>query len=228
MKYEVLLFDADETLFDFKKSEREAFKNAMIEFGVDYDESYHLPIYKEINTAIWKEFEEGLITQAKLKIDRFKRLSTKLNIDFNPEQFAASYMKHLSYGSFLYDGAIELVNDLSKKYRLSIITNGLTLVQNRRIRGSEIAKFFDDIVISEEIGISKPSPEIFEHALKNLNYTDKSKVLMIGDSLSSDIRGGYNYGVDTLWFNQDSSENTSDIAPTYVAKNFEEIRNILL
>ncbi|MEF9953386.1 YjjG family noncanonical pyrimidine nucleotidase [Clostridium sp.] len=228
MKYEVLLFDADETLFDFKKSEREAFKNAMIEFGVDYDESYHLPIYKEINTAIWKEFEEGLITQAKLKIDRFKRLSTKLNIDFNPEEFAASYMNHLSYGSFLYEGAIELVNDLSKKYKLSIITNGLTLVQNRRIRGSEIASFFDDIVISEEIGISKPSPEIFEHALKNLNHADKSKVLMIGDSLSSDIKGGANYGVDTIWFNQISSENTSDITPTYIAKNFEEIRKILL
>ncbi|MEF9951939.1 MAG: YjjG family noncanonical pyrimidine nucleotidase [Clostridium sp.] len=228
MKYEVLLFDADETLFDFKKSEREAFKKAMIEFGVDYDEGYHLPIYKEINTAIWEEFEEGLITQAKLKIERFNRLSHKLNMDFDPQEFAASYMKHLSYGSFLYEGAIELVKDLSKKYKLSIITNGLTLVQERRIKGSEIAKYFDDIVISEEIGISKPNAEIFEYALNNLSFSDKSKVLMIGDSLSSDIKGGANFGVDTLWFNQDSSQNTSGITPTYISKNFEDIRKILL
>ena len=77
MKYEVILFDADETLFDFKKSEKEAFKNAMLDFNIEYDENYHLKVYKEINTAIWKEFEQGLITQKKLKIERFKRLSDK-------------------------------------------------------------------------------------------------------------------------------------------------------
>ena len=105
MKYDVILFDADETLFDFKKSEREAFKNAMLEFGIDYDESYHLQIYQEINTAIWKEFEEGLITQAKLKIERFERLATRLGVTFDAQAFSTSYMKHLADASFLYEGA---------------------------------------------------------------------------------------------------------------------------
>ncbi|MEF9953337.1 MAG: YjjG family noncanonical pyrimidine nucleotidase [Clostridium sp.] len=228
MKYEVLLFDADETLFDFKKSEKEAFKNAMIEFGVDYDESYHLPIYKEINTAIWKEFEKDLITQAQLKTERFRRLAVKLNMDFNPEEFAAAYMKHLSYASFLYEGSIELVKDLSKKYKLAIITNGLTAVQTRRVRGSVIADYFDEIVISEEVSVSKPHPEIFEYTLKKLNFSDKSKVIMIGDSLTSDIMGGHNFGIDTLWLNQDKKSNTLDISPTYEAHSLEDIRKILL
>ena len=228
MKYEVILFDADETLFDFKKSEREAFKNTNIEFGIDYDENYHLKIYKEINTAIWKEFEEGLITQEKLKIERFKRLSDALKIDFDPQEFAKAYMKHLSLGSFLYEGSMELIEELSKNYKLSIVTNGLTFVQNRRIRKSPIAKYFDDIVISEEILVSKPNPKIFEHALNNLNFGDKSKVLMIGDSLTSDIQGGINFGIDTCWYNKDHKKNETEIKPTYEVSNFEEMKKVIL
>ncbi len=88
MKYEILLFDADETLFDFKKSEKEALKNAMRELGLDYDENYHLKIYHDINTIIWKEFEYGDITQDKLKVERFKRFSDKINIKFDEVAFA--------------------------------------------------------------------------------------------------------------------------------------------
>ena len=187
MNYKVILFDADETLFDFKKTEREAFKNTMMEFGFDYDERYHFSIYKEINTAIWKELEEGIITQEKLKIERFKRLNDKLNAGFDEEEFSKAYMINLGNGSFLLDGAIELIEDLSSKYILSIVTNGLTIVQERRVKNSVIAKYFKDIVISEEVGISKPNPEIFEYALSNIEGVNKNEILMIGDSLSSDI-----------------------------------------
>lgn len=95
MNYEVILFDADDTLFDFKKSEREAFKNTILEFNINYDENYHLKIYHDINTAIWKEFEQGLITQKKLKVERFKRLADKLKISFDEIEFAKSYMQKL-------------------------------------------------------------------------------------------------------------------------------------
>lgn len=227
MKYEVILFDADETLFDFRKSEREAFKNTMIEFGIEYDENYHLKIYQDINTAIWKEFEEGLITQAKLKIERFKRLSNKLKINFDEILFAKSYMKHLGNGSFLYDDSVDLVETLSKNHKLSIITNGLTAVQENRIRKSIISHHFKDIVISEEISVSKPNPEIFEHALKNINHTDKSKVLMIGDSLTSDIQGGINFGIHTCWYNPNKLVNKSGIKPTYEISNFNELKVLL-
>ncbi|WP_297130413.1 YjjG family noncanonical pyrimidine nucleotidase [Terrisporobacter sp.] len=228
MKYKVILFDADETLFDFKKSEREAFKNTMIEFGADYDEDYHFGTYKEINTAIWKELEEGLITQAKLKVERFKRLGDKLGMNFDENEFATSYMKHLGDGSFLFDGAYELVEKLSKNYILSIVTNGLTSVQERRIKKSIISKYFKDIVISEEIGISKPNPDIFEYAINNLGKFDKNEILMIGDSLSSDIKGGINYNIDTCWFNPNNIENKTKLSPTYEVSDFKGIEDILL
>lgn len=227
MKYDIIIFDADETLFDFKKSERNAFKNTMLEFNINYDENYHLKIYKDINTAIWKELEDGLITQQKLKVERFKRLSDALNAGFDEVEFSKSYMKHLSYASFLYDDSLALIESLSKDYRLSIITNGLKDVQNNRIRKSIIGKYFEDIVISEEIGVSKPDPKIFEHALNNLNYTDKNKVLMVGDSLTSDIQGGINFSIDTCWFNPNKIVNGSEIKPTYEISNLMDLKEVI-
>ncbi|MDA3733554.1 YjjG family noncanonical pyrimidine nucleotidase [Niameybacter massiliensis] len=228
MKYEVILFDADETLYDFKKSESEAFKNTMLKFNIDYDENYHLKIYKEINTALWKEFEQGLITQEKLKIERFKRLSDKLEISFDETNFANLYMEYLADASFLYDDSMELIETLNKSYRLAIITNGLTLVQDKRIRKSTIAKHFETVVISEELLVSKPDPKIFEHTLKHMNFFDKSKVLIVGDSLSSDIQGGINFGIDTCWYNPNKIVNNTSITPTYEISNFDELKSLLL
>jgi len=227
MKYEIIIFDADDTLFDFRKSERDAFKNAMVEFNIEYDENYHLKIYSDINTAIWKEFEDGLITQKELKVERFKRLSDKLNIDFDEVEFAKSYMKHLSFASFLYDDSMNLIESLHKNYRLSIITNGLTEVQDNRIRKSAIAKYFENIVISEEVQVSKPDPKIFELTLNNMKYTDKSKILMVGDSLTSDIQGGINFGIDTCWFNPDKITNKTGMKPNYEISNLMDLKDIL-
>ena len=228
MKYKVILFDADETLFDFKKAEKEAFKNSMLELDIEYDGNYHFATYKEINTAIWKELEEGLITQEKLKTERFKRLIDKLDMTFDENDFANIYMTHLGNGSFLFDGAMELIEDLSSKYILSIVTNGLTSVQERRLKKSTIAKHFKDIVISESIGISKPHPDIFEHAINNLGTFNKDEVLMIGDNLNSDIRGGINYNIDTCWYNPNKLENKTDLKPTYEICDYTELRRLLL
>lgn len=228
MKYKVILFDADETLFDFKKAEKEAFKNSMLELDIEYDENYHFATYKEINTAIWKELEEGLITQEKLKTERFRRLIDKLDMTFDENDFANIYMTHLGNGSFLFDGAMELIEDLSSKYILSIVTNGLTYVQERRLKKSTIAKHFKDIVISESIGISKPHPDIFEHAINNLGTFNKDEVLMIGDNLNSDIRGGINYNIDTCWYNPNKLENKTDLKPTYEICDYTELRSLLL
>lgn len=228
MKYEIIIFDADDTLFDFKKSEREAFKNTMLEFNINYDENYHLKIYQDINNLIWKEFEQGLITQEILKIERFKRLADTLRIYFNEKEFAKSYMKNLSNASFLLDGSADLIKSLSENYKLFIITNGLTFVQENRIRRSIIAKYFENIIISEEISISKPNPKIFEYTFKNFPHIDKNKLLMIGDSLTSDIQGGLNFGIDTCWFNPNKLINKTDINPTYEVSNFTALRNLLL
>ncbi|MCM3736692.1 YjjG family noncanonical pyrimidine nucleotidase [Bacillus cytotoxicus] len=227
MKYEVIIFDADETLFDFKKSEKDAFKNTMLAFHIEYDESYHLKVYKDINTAIWKELEDGLITQQELNEERFKRLSNQLHGKFDEAEFAQLYMKHLSNASFLYDESTDLIESLHKDYTLSIITNGLKEVQDNRIRKSIIAKYFKDIVVSEDVNALKPDSKIFEHALNNINHTDKSKVLMVGDSLTSDIQGGINFGIDTCWLNPNQIVNTAEFTPTYEISNLMELKKIL-
>jgi putative hydrolase of the HAD superfamily len=227
MKYEVILFDADDTLFDFKKSEKEAFKNTMLEFNIEYNENHHLKIYHEINTAIWKEFENGLITQERLKVERFKRLSDALMAEFDENEFAKTYIRHLANGSFLFEGSIDLVISLHKEYKLSIVTNGLKDVQNKRIRQSIISKYFENVVISEEAKVSKPDPKIFEYALNNIKYTDKSKVLMVGDSLTSDIQGGINSGIDTCWYNPGRIENKTGIIPHYEISHLLELQEVL-
>ena len=227
MKYEVLLFDADETLFDFKKAEKYAFENSIQEFNIEYNENYHYKIYEEINKNIWLEFEKGSITQEKLKTERFKRLSKEINIPFDETGFSKAYIYHLSNASFLYNDSAELIKNLSKDYKLAIITNGLTDVQSKRIRQSVIAKYFDTIIISEEVKISKPNPEIFEIALNKLNYKDKSKVLMIGDSLTSDIQGGINFDIDTCWINFNKSKNLTSTIPTYEISSLNELIKII-
>ena len=228
MNYKVLIFDADETLFDFKKAEKEAFKETILEFGINYDESYHFETYNIINTAIWKELEQGLITQSKLKIERFKRLSDKLQIPFDEVEFANVYMKHLSNGSFLFEDSFDLIENIKDKYKLIIVTNGLTVVQEKRIKQSSIAKYFNNIVISENIGISKPNPGIFEYALKDMDNIDKSQILMIGDSLSSDIQGGINFEIDTCWYNPNKFENKTNLNPTYEVSSLKELKSLLL
>lgn len=227
MKYEVIIFDADETLFDFEKSEREAIKNTMMEFNIDYDENYHLKIYKDINSVVWKDFENGIIAQSDLNIERFRRLIKSLNFNFDEEKFAKAYIKHLSYASFLYNDSLALIENLYKKYKLLIVTNGLKDVQDNRIRKSIIGKYFENVVVSEEINISKPNPKIFEYALNSINYSNKSKVLIVGDSLTSDIQGGLNSGIDTCWFNPNNIINNISIKPTYEINNLMDLKNIL-
>ena len=137
------------------------------------------------------------------------------------------YVKFLSQGSFLYEDTKDLLDYLSKNYKLGIITNGLADVQHKRIRESDVGHYFDDVIISDEIKIAKPNPEIFEYALKSLNHDDKSSVLMVGDSLSSDIKGGLNASIDTCWCNLSNKVNNTDIVPKYEINNLLDLKNIL-
>lgn len=227
MKYEIIIFDADETLFDFNKSEKEAFRNTMVEFDIEYNEDYHLKIYKEINSKFWKEIEAGSITQQQLKVERFKRLSAVLNINFDAIEFANCYAKNLANSSHLYDESLSLIESLHKDYELILVTNGLTEIQDKRIRKSIIAKYFKNIIISEEVQVSKPDPRIFDFALKDIKKLNKSKILIVGDSLTSDIQGGINFGINTCWFNPHNIRNETNFKPTYEIANIMELQYIV-
>ena len=175
MKYELIIFDADETLFDFKKSEKVALESTMRDFNVAYDESFHLEIYKVINAAVWKDLEKRLITQKELNELRFQRFLERLDIREDALDFADAYIGHLSRASFLYDESLDLVKRLAASYRLAILSNGLKKVQDNRLRKSTAAESFEEIMISEEVGLAKPDPAIFELLFNHMGYSDKSR-----------------------------------------------------
>ena len=226
MKYKWLLFDLDGTLFDYDKSETVAFKKTFDDFKINYKEEF-LSSYDSINKQLWKKFELGQIEVEKLKVERFELLLDQIDHDVNPAEFSKNYLVNLSNCTFLLDGVEELLRELDGKFKMMLITNGLKSVQRPRLKNSTIKNYFEDIVISEEVGSAKPDSKIFDIAFSKMNNPEKTKVLMIGDSLSSDIQGGINYNLDTCWLNV-KSLNSNGLAPTYEIKNISELKNILL
>jgi putative hydrolase of the HAD superfamily len=150
-----------------------------------------------------------------------------IDSDSDAEKFANDYMAHLAKASFLFPGVQKLVYDLSKEYRLIIVTNGLTRVQKYRIRESVIAHHFERIIISEEIGYAKPDPQIFIEGLKGIELPKKSEILMIGDSLTSDIPAGINFNIDTCWLNPNNKVNDTLYIPNYTISSLNSIYKIL-
>ncbi|OXM87736.1 YjjG family noncanonical pyrimidine nucleotidase [Paenibacillus rigui] len=229
MSYEVILFDADDTLFDYSAAEafalERAFGNIPLECSPELIESY-----RTINQQLWNEFELGTVTLNLLRSERFKRLFERhqLKVDIHPEQFSETYLQHLAASAFLIDGAVELCEYLkSDGYRLAVITNGIKEVQLGRIGLSALSEAFELIVVSEDAGVQKPQAAIFEYTMERLGFVEKNKVLMVGDSLTSDIRGGINYGIDTCWFNPKDKRNISEIQPTYEIAQLSELKAIL-
>ena len=227
MKYKVILFDADETLFDFKMAEKQAFLRALEEYKLDVDKEESLKLYSQINKHIWEEFERGEITADRLRVERFERFSKKIKIDFDAVSFSKAYAKFLGEGAYLFDDSVEVIDYLSKKYKLALVTNGLKDVQKSRISKTPLKDYFQELIISDEIKISKPDPRIFDYALDKLDHMDKSKVLMIGDSLTSDMQGGINAGIDTCWYNPNHLENKSGLNLTYEIHSLNELKEIL-
>lgn len=227
MKYQVLLFDADETLFDFKMAEKQAFLRALEEYKLDVDKEESLKLYSQINKHIWEEFERGEITADRLRVERFERFSKKIKIDFDAVSFSKAYAKFLGEGAYLFDDSVEVIDYLSKKYKLALVTNGLKDVQKSRISKTPLKDYFQELIISDEIKISKPDPRIFDYALDKLDHMDKSKVLMIGDSLTSDMQGGINAGIDTCWYNPNHLKNKSGLNLTYEIHSLNELKEIL-
>lgn len=227
-KYELIIFDADETLLDFEKAEKYAFEKTMRHFNINYDEEYHLKEYKKFNKQVWDEFEKELISAEELKVERFKRLFREISISLDCKEANDKYTSALCEASFLLDGAEDILEELSKKYKLALITNGLLVVQNARIRQSHIAKYFETVVISEEAGVAKPNPGIFQYTFDKIGHENKNTALIVGDSLNSDIKGGTNFGIDTCWFNPKGMKGMTGLHPTYEIRRLDELKDILL
>ena len=204
MRYTTLLIDADDTIFDFPKCEYAALKNALTDCGYDFSDDI-CSSFSNINAALWKKFECGEITRADLRIRRFRELIEQC-LPGTAEgrsdcvTVADQYVKRLAEQAILIDGAIEALDALSKKYEIYIITNGLKPVQEGRFAIAGLDRFVRKAYISDAMGVQKPSAGYFEMVLEDIPEKDKSKILVVGDSLTSDMKGGRNAGLDTCLY----------------------------
>lgn len=197
-RYRWLLFDADGTLFDYDRAEAAALAKVFELNRLPFN-SACVPIYREVNQALWLELEKRLVTPDALKVRRFEVLLRRLGIDHPATNFSDLYLECLAGCSELVDGAQEVLETLSSSCRFAIVTNGLKAVQRSRVERSAIRDLVSEI--SEEIGHAKPGCEFFQVAFERLGHPSKTEVLLVGDSWSSDIQGAANYGIDACWYN---------------------------
>lgn len=226
MPYNWMLFDADNTLFDFDAAEENALSSALEQVGIKL-EAEHLNIYTKINKECWRAYEDGVLPKKLLRTRRFELFFETVLIKGNPHEFADSYLHYLSQSAMMIDGALELLQELSKGYQLAMITNGLKEVQRSRLAISGISSFFHSIIISDEIGVSKPHSDFFEYTFNQIGHPNKNKVIVIGDNLNSDIRGGQEFGLDTCWYNPQKKEKELDVDPTFEIQDLQEINSFL-
>lgn len=202
MRYRWLLLDADGTLFNYDRAERDALWLTFEEAGLHFDPTW-LGVYRQINAGLWQQFERSEVDQETIKTRRFERLGDELGVALEPVRFGRRYLAHLAKGTHLIEGAEEALQALHGKCGLIVLTNGLKEVQRPRLARSRIGRLIDGVIVSEEVGAAKPDGRIFEIAFEQMGQPSKRDVLMVGDSLSSDIRGGADFGLDTCWFNPD-------------------------
>ena len=221
-----VLFDLDDTLFDFHKAEKIALTKTLVHFGIDPTEET-LALYSTINAAHWKRLELGEISREEVKVGRYRELFKTIGVECDPVKATAYYESMLAIGHYFMPGAPELLEELYGKYRLYIVSNGTAKVQEGRIGSSGIAKYMDGIFISQLLGANKPDKQFFDICFAEIPDFSLSETVIIGDSLSSDIKGGINAGITTVWFNPKGIENNNDIKPDYTIKELSEVPGLL-
>lgn len=224
--YTTLLFDADGTLLDFEKAEEYSFFYTGEQFGLPFtpamQESYHA-----INSALWDLLEEGGIQKSQLVIQRFQDLFQKYQLQADPAAFNDAYLDNLALCAARIDGALQVVKTLSQHYKLVLVTNGVSRAQHRRMEASHLAPYFSQVIVSEDAGAEKPSRQYFDYMMETCGFSDCSGLLLVGDSLTADIRGAVQYGIDCCWFNPAGKPRAGAYAPTYEIHALEELYPLL-
>ncbi len=220
--YQWLLFDADGTLLDYEKAEAVALAEALGAIKTDCDPSI-LATYKRINSALWLAVERGELAPAAVKVRRFEQFFDAAGITHSPAAFSAIYLECLASCSHTIPGAAEVLDVLGRKYQMAILTNGLQIVARGRIARSPFCRHISEIIISEEIGFSKPAREYFDIALARLGNPSRRDVLMIGDGWASDVRGAVQSGINVCWYNPERKPRPDDSAITREIASLREL-----
>ncbi|RMH65443.1 MAG: noncanonical pyrimidine nucleotidase, YjjG family [Calditrichaeota bacterium] len=225
-RYDWLIFDADNTLYDFDAAERQAFDDLLRALGRPADASVY-DRYQIINQQVWLLFEAGRLNADQVKVVRFSRLFGELGIRADAAEAAHRYLDFLGQYNMLLDQAADVIPKLAETHKLLLLTNGLSRVQRARFTDSVLSPYFEDIIISEEVGAVKPQKAIFEAAFKRMGHPPRERVVMIGDKLSSDIKGGQDFGLDTIWYNPRLLPAPADLCPTFTIKQLREIEALV-
>jgi len=227
-KYYCILFDADNTLLDFDAAENKALAETLVEYGIEPD-AETVQTYRDINSELWRQLEKGQIRREKLMGERFTRFLKAINAAGDGVEMNRCYLDHLSaHPDLVAPNVLDVLKELSEVATLAIVTNGFEKVQSRRVAESGIVNYLEDVFVSEKLDSEKPSRRIFDAALRALGVENREHVLMVGDSLTSDIQGGANAGLDTCWFNPGHSENPGKVVPTYEIASLEELYPLVM
>lgn len=212
--YKWLLFDADNTLLDFTSASKKAFTKALKIMDIPNEDSL-FSMYKKANRVVWTAFEKGEMDTITLRYKRFELFLDAIQLKRDPKLFSTTYLDNLVEHSELLDGAQKLLDRIHGQFKIGLITNGLKEVQRPRLAHTNTTKYFDIVVVSDEIGVAKPNSGFFDIAFQEMGFPAKKDVLVIGDNIHSDILGGIEYQVDTCWFNPSKQPNATSIKPTF-------------
>lgn len=222
---EFLFLDLDDTILDFHKAERIAISKTIRDFGIEPTGEV-LTLYHRINKTHWEMLERGELTRAEVLLNRFAVLFRELGKEADAAACARAYEKNLSVGHYFLPGAEEAVASLSKKYRLFLASNGTASVQKGRLTSANLYRFFEQVFISQELGYNKPSKAYFDACFARIPGFDPEKAVMVGDSLTSDILGGKNAGIATVWVNPGHAP-CGGIRPDYEIEALHQLEALL-
>ena len=223
---EFLFLDLDDTILDFHKAERIALSKTLRQFGVEPTEEV-LSLYHKINLWHWEQLEKGKLTRDEVQVGRFAALFRKLGISADAVRCTRSYEKNLAVGHYFLPGTEEAVASLSQKYRLLLASTGTASVQAGRLTSANLYRFFEMVFISQELGFNKPAKEFFDACFARIPDFDPKKAVMVGDSLTSDILGGKNAGITTVWVNPEQRLPHPEIIPDYEIESLAQLEALL-
>lgn len=215
MKYQLFLFDLDDTLLDFRASERLAFMRTLAELGLATVPDALFSDYQDINVDLWRQFERGEVSKDLLKVERFRRTFAKHHLDLDPERASPLYLDGLADSVVLIAGALDACAELAALGEVGVITNGIEAIQHRRIQSSGLADHISFVATSEACGHAKPDVRFFDFAVRKARAFDKATTVIVGDRLDADILGANRFGIESCWFNPHGLANETEARPSH-------------
>lgn len=223
---EFVFLDLDDTILDFHKAEALALTDTLLVLDVE-PTAERLALYSRINAAQWRRLEAGELTRLEVLTTRFDRFFAEIGVQRSSIDAQRAYEARLSQGHFFIDGAVEMLEALSERYAIYLVSNGNLRVQEGRLKSAQISRYFRAVFISEQIGADKPSRIFFERCFAQIPGFRRECAIIVGDSPTSDIRGGINAGIRTCWFNPHGRPGNPEIPADYEIRSLAELEPLL-